>query len=139
MHSASAHRRDDGFSDVDSALEAWARWGRSVLAGIGWPAWTLLARVIEQGFTGAAQKGGRVFEVDEAMERVERAVLRLSAIEKTVVTKHYLHWQPPEVSAQFCKISHGYFRVVLNRARRRVRDYLEGAREAGHHSGVTNN
>lgn len=129
------HHDDDGFADVDTALEAWARWGRSVLAGIGWPAWTLLARVIAQGFTGAAQKGCRVYEVDEAMELVERAVLRLSDIERRVICKHYLYWQSPEVSAQYCHMSYGYFRVVLNRARRRVRDYLDGAR----HGCVTNN
>lgn len=119
-----ARKQSDGFDDVDAALEAWARWGRSVLAGIGWPQWTLLARVIEQGFTGAAQKGGRDFEVDEAMEWVERAVLRLADIEKRVVCKHYLYWQSPEISAKNLSMSYGHFRVVLNRARRRIRDYL---------------
>lgn len=117
-------KQSDGFDDVDAALEAWARWGRSVLSGIGWPQWTLLARVIEQGFTGAAQRGARTFEVDEAMEWVERAVLRLAENERRVICKHYLYWQPPEVSAQFCGMSYGHFRVVLNRARRRIRDYL---------------
>ena len=95
-----------------------------MLAGIGWPVWTLLARVMEQGFTGAAQKGAHVFEVDEAMELVERAVLRLSDIERRVITKHYLFWQPPEVSARYCGVSYAHFRVILNRARRSVRDYL---------------
>jgi hypothetical protein len=118
----------DGLEDVDAALEAWARWGRSGLSGIGWSSWTLLARVIEQGFTGAAQKGGCVFEVDEAMELVERAVLRLAEIERRVICEYYLRWQPPEITAQRCHMSYGHFRVVLNRARRRIRDYLEGAR-----------
>lgn len=126
--------QSDGFDDVDAALEAWARWGRSVLSGIGWPQWTLLARVIEQGFTGAAQKGARNYEVDEAMEWVERAVLRLAENERRVICKHYLYWQPPEISAQYCHMSYGHFRVVLNRARRRIRDYLDGAR----HSCVSN-
>lgn len=119
---------NDGFGEADAALEAWARWGRSVLSGIGWPQWTLLARVIAQGFTGAAQKGGRCFEVDEAMEWVERAVLRLTARERQVVCKHYLFWQPPEVSAQNLGMSYGHFRVVLNRARRRIGDYLADRR-----------
>lgn len=68
------------------------------------------------------------------MELVERSVLRLSETEKRVVCQHYLHWQPPEVNAQHCHMSYGHFRVVLNRARRRIRDYLDGAR----HSCVTN-
>lgn len=118
----------DGLGEVDAALEAWARWGRSGLSGIGWPAWTLLARVIAQGFTGAAQHGGRSFEIDEAMEMVERAVLRLTEIERKAVCKHYLYSQSHEVSADYCRITYGHFRVVLNRARRRIRDYLEGAR-----------
>jgi len=58
------------------------------------------------------------------MEWVERAVLRLAENERRVICKHYLYWQPPEVSAQFCGMSYGHFRVVLNRARRRIRDYL---------------
>lgn len=115
---------NEGCAEVDAILEAWARWGRSLLAGIGWPVWTLLARVMEQGFTGAAQKGAHVFEVDEAMEMVEQAVLRLSEIERRVITKHYLFWQPPEVSARYCGVSYAHFRVILNRARRSVRDYL---------------
>lgn len=125
---ATSNSDNDGFGEVDAALEAWARWGRSGLSGIGWPAWTLLARVIAQGFTGAAQHGGRSFEIDEAMELVERAVLRLTEIERKAVCKHYMYSQSHEVSADYCRITYGHFRVVLNRARRRVRDYLDGAR-----------
>jgi DNA-directed RNA polymerase specialized sigma24 family protein len=121
---ATLRSNSDGCGEVDAILEAWARWGRSLLAGIGWPVWTLLARVMEQGFTGAAQRGAHVFEVDEAMEMVERAVLRLSEIERRVIVKHYLFWQPPEVSARYVGVSYAHFRVILNRARRSVRDYL---------------
>jgi DNA-directed RNA polymerase specialized sigma24 family protein len=117
-----------GFEETDAALEAWARWGRSVLAGIGWPAWTLLARIIEQGFTGAAQSGNRILEVDEFMELVEAAVLRLSPAERRVLVKHYCFWQSPEVSAEYLGMSCGNFRIVLHRARRSVRDFLEGAK-----------
>lgn len=117
-----------GFGETDAALEAWARWGHSVLAGIGWPARTLLARIIEQGIRGAAQEGCRLVEADEAMELVERAVLRLTPIERATICRHYFYWQPPEVSARYCGMSANHFGVVLHRARRSVRDYLEGAR-----------
>jgi DNA-directed RNA polymerase specialized sigma24 family protein len=98
------------------------------LAGIGWPARTLLARVIEQGIRGAAQEGCRLVEADEMMEMVERAVLRLAEKERETICRHYFYWQPPEVSARYCGMSPNYFGVVLHRARRRVRDYLEGAK-----------
>lgn len=119
-----------GFEETDAALEAWARWGHSVLAGIGWPARTLLARIMDQGIRGAAQSGCRLVEADEMMELVERAVLRLTPKERETICRHYFYWQPPEVSARYCGMNPNYFGVVLHRARRRVRDYLEGARAA---------
>lgn len=121
-------RQASGFEETDAALEAWARWGHSVLAGIGWPARTLLARIIEQGIRGAAQEGCRLVEADETMEMVERAVLRLTEKERQVICRHYFYWQPPEVSARYCGMSANHFGVVLHSARRRVRDYLEGAK-----------
>lgn len=107
---------------VDSALEAWARWGRETSA-LGWPSWTILAKVAVQGFTGAAQRGPTP-EMGIAIEAVERAVLRLKAIERKVVVKHYISWEPVEVSARRCHMSPNRFRVVLYRSKRKVADYL---------------
>lgn len=109
---------------IDALLEQWARWGKSG-AALGWPPRTVLAKVIEQGFAGAAQPGPMP-EMDEAVQAVERAVLRLQEIDRKVVVKHYTYWQPVEVSARYCKMSPGRFRTVLHRARRRISDYLEG-------------
>lgn len=124
-----AHR--DAMSEVDAALEAWARWGRGLLQSMGWPAWTLMARIMEEGFQGAAQKGSRAFEVDEAMEMIERAVLRLPERERLVVIKHYTYWQPVEISARYCHMHPATFRGHLHRARRSIRDYLDGIRRSG--------
>ena len=118
----------EAMQEVDAALEAWARWGRSLLQSIGWPSWTVLARVMEQGFQGAAQGGGRAFEVDEAMELIERAVLRLPEKERLVVIKHYTYWEPIEVSARYCHMHPATFRRCLHQARRSIRDFLEGVR-----------
>lgn len=115
---------------TDAALEAWARWARTALAGLCWPSWTLLARVIEMGVIGAAHRHGigrSAFEVDEVCEIVEKAVLRLKEIERKVLVRHYLHWEPVSVSAKALHMSPGRFRTVLHRARRSVRDYLDGA------------
>lgn len=117
-----------GLEETDAALEAWARWAHGVLDGLGWPARTLLARIIDQGIRGAAQDGSRLVEADETMEQVERAVLRLTPKERETIFRHYFYWQPPEVSARYCGMSANHFAVVLHRARRRVHDYLEGAK-----------
>ena len=110
-------------NSVDCALEAWARWGREGMS-LGWPAWTILAKVASQGFTGAAQKGPTP-EMGEAIEAVERAVLRLEAIERQVVVLHYVSWQSIEVSARKCNMSPNRFKAVLYRAKRKVGEYLE--------------
>ncbi len=107
---------------VDLALEQWARWGKE--GTNGWPQVTLLGRVIEQGFTGAAQKGP-VPEMSAVIFAVEQAILQLKAIERKVVIKHYIHWQPVEVSARYCHMSAGRFRTLLHRARRRVGELLQ--------------
>lgn len=110
---------------VDALLEQWAQWGKSGLSALAWPAMTLLARVIEQGFSGAAQPGP-LPEMSELVEAVERAILRLDARHRQVVVKHYVYWQPIEVSADYCGVSAGQFTQMLHRARRRIADYIEG-------------
>lgn len=114
-------------AEVDAALEAWARWGRSLLQSIGWPSWTLMARIMAEGFQGAAQKACREFEVDEAMELMERAVLRLPEKERFAIIRHYTHYEPVEVSARYCSVHTTTFRTLLHRARRSIRDFLDGA------------
>lgn len=123
--------------DAHAALEQWGRWVRDGLAGIGWPAETLLARVIEYGALGAAQRHcgslmliGTLIEYDEMVAWTEAAVMRLALDERNVVVRVYLHWEPPEVSAKRLGISQGTFDSRLSRARRSVRDYLEGRKAA---------
>lgn len=116
--------------EVDVALEAWARWARSALSGMGWPPMTLLARVIAHGVTGAASRSAMALEADELCELVERGIMRLKEIERTVLVRHYLHWEPIEVASRHCHMSAGRFRTVLHRARRSVRDFMDGAKIA---------
>jgi DNA-directed RNA polymerase specialized sigma24 family protein len=109
---------------VDALLEQWARWGKQG-SGLGFPAITLLGKVMEQGFAGAAQPGP-VPEMDETVQITERAVLRLKEIRRRVIVKHYLYWQPIEVSARYCHMSPGRFRTILHDARRQIADYVDG-------------
>lgn len=123
--------------DVNAALERWAHWVRNSLAGSGWPEKTLLARVIEYGALGAAQARqgslvivGTTVEYDELCGWVECAVMRLAREEREAISRSYLGWEPPEVSAKELGVSRGTFDSRLSRARRSVKDYLDG-RKAG--------
>lgn len=107
---------------VDVALASWAKWGRGGEC-LGWPAVTLLAKIEQQGVRGAAQRGP-VPEMGSEIEAVESAVLRLKAIERKVVVKHYINWEPVEVSARRCHMSPNRFRVVLNRARNLIAEWI---------------
>jgi hypothetical protein len=124
-------------SDADAALSHWAAWAKSSLSGIGWPEKTLLARIIEFGVLGAAQRGsgtllvvGSMVAYDELCAWVEAAVMRLTLTERNVVVRAYLHYETPEASARQLGMTASNFRQVLYRARRSVRDYLDGRKAA---------
>jgi predicted DNA-binding protein (UPF0251 family) len=123
--------------DVNAALERWARWVHDSLAGVGWPDKTLLARVIEYGALGAAQGHygsliivGTVVEYDEVCAWVEVALMRLPNEEREVVTHAYLRRGSAEVHAKELGITRGTFDSRLSRARRSVKDYLDGRKAA---------
>lgn len=135
-------RAEPEVADAGAALEHWAAWAKSALSGIGWPEKTLLARVIEYGVLGAAQRGsgtllvvGSMVPYDELCAWVETAVIRLTLMERNVIVRVYMHYETPEVSASELDITVGNFRQILYRARRSVRDYLDG-RKAGVKAGV---
>lgn len=132
------HEQTDAeLADADSALEHWAAWAKSALSSMGWPPRTMLARVIEYGVLGAAQRGsgtllvvgGRI-EYDELCAWVEAAVMRLTLTERNVIVRAYMHYESPETSARELEMSASNFRQVLYRARRSVRDYLDGRKAA---------
>jgi hypothetical protein len=124
-------------ADADSALEHWAAWAKSALSSMGWPPRTLLARVIEYGVLGAAQRSsgsllvvGGLVEYDELCAWVEAAVMRLTLTERNVIVRAYMHYETPETSARELGMTGSNFRQVLYRARRSVRDYLDGRKAA---------
>ena len=125
------HPKLDGVvAEADVALEAWARWGRMALSGF--PASTVLARVIEFGILGAAARLGvtTAVEVDQLCEMVERIVMKLEEIDRLVIILHYLRWQPIDVSAKQCSMEPTTFRKRLSNARREVGHRLEGIKIA---------
>jgi DNA-directed RNA polymerase specialized sigma24 family protein len=117
----------DQYAHVDAALEVWARVARDSFHGIGWPARTLLARVIEQGANGAAHSAGVSTSCwPELAEQVERAILRLGDIRRQVVVTHALYGQPAEVCARYCRMTIPRYRTLLAQCRRSIGDYLAG-------------
>jgi DNA-directed RNA polymerase specialized sigma subunit len=113
-----------------AALEMWARWSRSVLAAIGWPSSSIIARLIEYGSMGASQgaSGVRAVERDELCEMIDRAVGRLDETEYEVIVRTYLSNDTAQITARNCGLTYQYYRQVLSRARQRVGDYLAGAK-----------
>jgi len=118
--------------EADVALEAWARWAKQVLGNLGWPPWTLIAKVIEFGVYGAAARGGMSsqHDSDQFCECVEKIVMQLRQEDREVIVMQYMRWQPIEVSSKLCGMSPGRFRTVLHRARREVGHRLEGIKIA---------
>jgi hypothetical protein len=107
---------------VDSALEAWAKWGKGGIE-TDWPAITLLGKIADQQLTGASQRGP-IPEMGLMVFVVEKAVLRLKPVERRVVIKHYVYWQPVECSAKYCHMSPNRFRAVLNRAKNLIGEWI---------------
>lgn len=115
--------------EVDVALEAWVRWARRALAEIGWPQENIIARIVRYGARGAAQQGGmRVLEVDELCELVDRALLRLKEDEREVLVRQYWYHETLKVTADQCKMSHDKVRKLWITGRRRIADFLDGAK-----------
>lgn len=117
--------------EAHAALEAWARWANSALTGLGFSPTSIIARLIELGPLGASQAFGPVpVEIDIACEVVDRAISRLDNVEREVIYRTYLYNDAAQVTAQKCRLTYGYYREVLAKARQRVGDYINGAKRA---------
>jgi hypothetical protein len=117
--------------EAHAALEAWARWAKSYLSGLGYSPVNIIAKCVEFGPLGASGSFGPVpVEIDQTCEIVDRAISRLDITERTVIYRTYLHNDAAQVTAQKCGLTYGYYREVLKDARRRIGDYLSGAKIA---------
>lgn len=107
---------------VHARLEQWARWARDH-ALQPFPVRTVLGRVIEEGPAAGSPSGGAPEWPAEVAE-VERAVLALGDIDRSVIRQYYLEWGPPEAHARACHMSVRRFRSALRRARWRLSGWL---------------
>ena len=119
----------DESQEAHIALEAWARWARSALSGLGFSPTNMIARFIEFGILGASGSYGPApVEIDRTCEIVDRAVGRLDELEREVIYRTYLYNDAAQVTAKKCGLTYGYYREVLAKARQRVGDYISGAK-----------
>jgi hypothetical protein len=122
--------RDDS-KETHAALEAWARWAHSVFKGLGFPAVSIIAKLIELGVRGAAESFGPIpLEIDRTCEIVDEAIQILDPTQKEVIYRTYLVNDAAIVTAAKCDLTYGYYREVLSTARRRVGDYISGRKKA---------
>jgi hypothetical protein len=122
--------RDDS-KEAHAALEVWARWASSEFGALGYSRVNIIARLIEFGPLGAAGSfGPRPVEIDATCEVIDRAILRLDSTEREVVYRTYLHNDAAQVTARKCGLTYGYYREVLAKARQRIGDYINGAKNS---------
>ncbi len=122
--------RDDS-REAHAALEAWARWAKSYLNGLGYSSTNIIARCIEYGPMGHSGSFGPIpLEIDRTCEVVDKAVRRLDDTEREVIYRTYLKEDAAQVVAQKCGLTYGYYREVLAKARQRIGDYINGAKNA---------
>src|SRR5687767_37838 len=115
---------DSDIAYADCALDAWASWVREILSG--YPAATLLGRIIEQGVSGAAQPGNQLDGMPDEVLATDRAVGRLDVIEKEVVMVYYLTYADSDIKARECGCSRATFFRRIARAQKNVYELLQG-------------
>lgn len=117
-------------------LEAWARWSKSNPELREYPPESWLFKWSKYGTEGASQSGPPL-SMPEAIEITERAINKLGEIDRTVLVRYYLSWQPLELLSRACKMREREFQNVLRRARFRVRCYVDAMEttNGGSHGG----
>jgi hypothetical protein len=120
----------DESREAHAALEAWARWAKSYLSGLGYSPVNMIARFIEYGPLLSGGFGPIPVEIDQVCEIVDRAISHLDDTQQEVIYRTYLRDDAAQVTAEKCGLTYNYYREVLKDARRRVGDYINGAKYA---------
>ena len=120
----------DESREAHVALEMWARWAKSYLSGLGFSPVNMVARFMEYGPMRAGGFGPAPVEIDRTCEVTDRAISRLDSTEREVIYRTYLRDDAAQITAQKCGLTYGYYREVLAKARQRIGDYINGAKNA---------
>lgn len=111
---------------ADTRLDAWASWVRSNQSA--WPSRTLLARIMEEGTSGAAQ-GTPVDNMPHHVIETDRAVARIEARLRKTVKVYYLTHAASEVKAAALRVSRATFWRMVERSQIAVYIQLNGETE----------
>lgn len=106
---------------ADGRLDAWASWVRSNQQG--WPPRTLLARVMEEGISGAAH-GTCAESMPMHILETDRAVAHIEQRLRQVVKVYYLTHAASEVKAAKLGVSRATFWRLIERAQLAVHAQL---------------
>ena len=108
---------------ADQRLDAWASWVRGNQTA--WPPRTILARIIEEGLSGAAHGGSGVISMPEVVGQTDRAVARIDRDLSKVLKVYYLVHASSELKAARCRISRATFWRRVERGQIAVYDELD--------------
>lgn len=110
------NRMDAATKLVHARLEEWGTETKAKEEN-GYPASTLLGRVIDHGPMGASQSGMGPTSLSEHVANVDAAVARLWGQGQRCIKRYYKSWEPPEVMAQKEGLKLRQFQEVLRRSR----------------------
>ena len=109
-------------------------WGRQVwrlwMQDQGWPARTLLGRIIDEGLTGAGHTGGKQWypeAFDDKGQLVSRALRRMPESDRNAIAIHYAVPVPVKRKLVVLKIPESTYFRSLRAARDRLANLLGGA------------
>lgn len=108
---------------ADCRLDAWASWVRG--GANAWPTRTLLARIIEQGVSGAAQSCA-FDRMPAQVLLTDRAVAHLDTELKQTVLVYYLMYASSEIKAAHLGVSRATFWRRVTRGQKAVAQALAG-------------
>lgn len=122
------NRMDPETKLVHAYLEQWGRETKDRPEN-GFPASTLLGRLIDQGPMGASQSGRPPTDLTPQSALIDAAVSRLWGIGKKCIKRYYQTWEPMDVMARKESISESHMKEVLRRSRHLIALWLEDARK----------
>jgi hypothetical protein len=111
---------------ADSRLDAWASWVRS--SQNAWPPRTLLARIIEEGASGASQ-GTPNSNMPHHVLQTDRAVAQIEDRLRRTVKVYYLTHASSEIKAAALHVSRATFWRLVERGQQAVYIHLNGETE----------
>ena len=108
---------------ADARLDAWASWVRSSQSA--WPSRTLLARIIEEGASGASQ-GAPISNMPYSVLETDRAVAQIEARLRKTLKVYYLTHASSEIKAASLHVSRATFWRLVERGQQSVYNHLNG-------------